>query len=76
MTNNMLSTIKALNSSWTGEAATTYYSKAEALQPSINMLVRMINEHSTDLQAMADNYQEAENTAKSTASALKTDAIV
>ncbi len=76
LTSRMLSTIKALNSSWAGEAATAYYNRANSLQPSINKLVRMINEHSTDLQAMAQNYKAAEDTAKTTAAALKTDVIV
>lgn len=75
LTNNMLSTIDSLNSTWAGEAATAYYNKAHSLQESINKMVRMINEHSTDLQAMAQTYQEAEKTAQQTAAALKTDVI-
>lgn len=75
LTNSMLATIDSLNSTWAGEAATAYYNKAHSLQESINKMVRMINEHSTDLQAMAQTYQEAEKTAQQTAAALKTDVI-
>ena len=72
----MLDTVDSLNSTWAGEAATAYYNKAHSLQDSINKMIRMINEHSTDLQAMAQVYQEAERTGQETAAALKTDVIV
>ena len=75
LTSSMLSTVESLNSSWAGEAATAYYNKARGLQESINKMVRMINEHSTDLQAMAQEYQAAEKTAQETAAALQTDVI-
>lgn len=75
LTSNMLSTVDSLNSTWAGEAATAYYNKAHNLQESINKMVRMINEHSTDLQSMAQTYQEAERTAQETAAALQTDVI-
>lgn len=75
LTSSMLSTIQSLNSTWAGEAASSYYKKASSLQPSINKMIRMINEHSTDLQAMAQAYQEAERTAQETANALQTDVI-
>jgi WXG100 family type VII secretion target len=75
LTSSMLSTIDNLNSTWAGEAATAYYNKAHGLQESINKMIRMINEHSTDLQAMAQTYQDAERTAQETAAALQTDVI-
>jgi len=75
LTSQMLSTVQSLNSTWAGEAATSYYNKARSLQESINKMVRMINEHSTDLQSMAQVFQEAERTAQQTASALQTDVI-
>lgn len=75
LTTSMLSTVDSLNSTWAGEAATAYYSKAHSLQESINKMIRMINEHSTDLQAMAQAYQEAERTNQEKAAALKTDVV-
>ncbi len=75
LTNNMLATVDSLNGTWAGEAASAYYNKAHGLQESINKMVRMINEHSTDLKAMAMEYQNAERTAQEQANALKTDVI-
>lgn len=76
LTSNMLATIDSLNSTWTGDAASEYYNKAHSLQDSISKMVRMINEHSTDLQTMAQVYQEAERSGQETAAALQTDVIV
>ncbi|MGO5113770.1 WXG100 family type VII secretion target [Candidatus Avoscillospira sp. LCP25S3_F1] len=76
LTNNMLSTVQALNSTWAGEAATAYYNRAQQLQDSINRMVRMINEHATDLQSMAQNYQAAEQSAQEAANTLQTNIIV
>lgn len=75
LTSNMLSTVDSLNGTWAGEAATAYYNKAHGLQESINKMVKMINEHATDLQAMAQVYQEAERAAQEVASALQVDVI-
>ena len=76
LTSNMLSTVDSLNSTYAGEAATAYYNKAHGLQDSINKMIRMVQEHSTDLQVMAENYQTAERTAQETAAALQTDIIL
>lgn len=76
LTTSMIATIDGLNSTWAGEAAMAYYNKAHGLQESINKMVRIINEHSTDLQSMAQVYQDAERTGQETAAALKTDVIV
>lgn len=76
ITSNMLETVTQLNSTWSGEAATAYYTKAKSLQESMNKMVRMIQEHSTDLQTMASNLQEGEKGALEVANQLKTDVIV
>ncbi len=70
LTGSMLSTVDSLNGTWAGE-----YNKAHGLQESMNKMIKMINEHSTDLQAMAQVYQEAERTAQEAAAALQTDVI-
>lgn len=75
LTASMLSTVGSLKSTYAGEAAAVYYDKANSLQESINKMVRMINEHSADLQAMAQEYQSAEKTAQEAAAALQTDVI-
>ena len=76
ITSNMLSTVDSLNSTYAGEAATVYYNKAHGLQESISRMIRMIKEHSSDLQAMAQEYQNAERAVQEASSVLQTDVIV
>jgi len=76
ITSNMLETVQELKATYAGEAANTYYTKAQSLQESINKMIRMIQEHSTDLQTMASFYQEGVRTAQEEAASLKTDPIV
>ena len=44
---------------WSGEAATAYKSKFSGLQDDINRLVKLVNDHSTHLNAIADEYARA-----------------
>ena len=76
LTGQMISTIDSLSGIWEGDGATAYYTKAHGLQDSINKMIRMIQEHSTDLQDMAKTYQSAESSVQETAGALQTDIIV
>lgn len=76
LTRNMLDIVTQLNSTWAGEAATEYYSKLKALEPDMQKLHTMIQEHTNDLQDMARAYQDAEKANLQTASALKTSGIV
>lgn len=76
LTSSMMSEVDSLNGTWSGEAAAAYYNKMHGLQDSINKMIRMINEHATDLQAMAQAYQEAERSGQEAAAALQTDIIV
>lgn len=76
ITASMLDTVEQLNSTWAGEAATSYYQKAKGLQDSINKMIRMIQEHSTDLQTMAADYQQAETAAMEVAGSLDPNVIV
>lgn len=76
LTTQMMDIINQLNSTWTGEAATGYYTKLKGLQGDMQKLHKMIQEHTTDLTDMAKAYQQAEKDNVQTATALKTDAIV
>ena len=76
LTRSMLDIVGQLNSTWAGEAATEYYNKLKALDPDMQKLHKMIQEHTTDLQEMAKAYQEAEKANLQTASSLKTSGIV
>lgn len=70
LTNEMTSLVNGLSSAWTGEAATTYNSKFNALNDDIQRMVAMINEHSADLIEMANTYKTAEQANASLANSL------
>ena len=46
----------SLSSAWEGEAATAYINKFKSLETDIQTLIRMINEHVSDLNQMAEAY--------------------
>lgn len=75
LTNEMTSKVNALSSVWEGEAATAYTNKFKGLEDDIQKLVRMIKEHSDDLQQMATEYQQANSTIMDEISSLKSDVI-
>lgn len=75
-TQNMTNIINQLSGCvWSGEAADAYKRKFGQLQDDINRMVKMINEHVTDLNAMAAEYERAENTNKNLINSLKEDVI-
>lgn len=76
LTQDITSTVTGLGGSvWEGTAATSYVSKFQNLQQAINKMDKMIQEHVEDLQAMASEYEAAENTNASTASSLNSNVI-
>ncbi len=76
LTNNMTQIVNQFTGSiWSGEAATAYKRKFDNLQDDINRMVRMINEHVTDLQDMAKHYESSEAANKALANSLKDDII-
>lgn len=77
LTAQMTSIVKSLSGQvWSGEAANAYIKKFNGLQDDINKMIKMINEHVTDLQEMAREYEAAENTNISAAGSLSSDVIV
>lgn len=65
MTQSMTNIVNQLSDRvWSGEAADAYKRKFGKLQDDINKMVKMINEHVTDLNQMAAEYERAENTNK------------
>lgn len=77
LTTQMTSIVKSLSGQvWSGEAANAYTRKFNGLQDDINKMIKMINEHVTDLQEMAREYEAAENTNISATSSLSSDVIV
>lgn len=61
LTGEMLSLIRGLGGSWLGEAAAAYGTRFDSLQPDMEKLYRMVQEHVQDLQEMARQYQTAES---------------
>lgn len=76
LTKSMMDIVSQLSSTWAGEAATGYYNKLKGLDADMQKLHKMIQEHTTDLQDMAKQFQEAEKANLQTANALKTNEIV
>ena len=76
LTTQMTTIVKSLSGQiWSGEAASAYIKKFDGMQDDISK-IKMINEHVTDLQEMAREYEAAENTNVSAANALSSDVIV
>lgn len=67
---DMIQRVNALSSAWEGTAADAYRMKFSALQTSMDTINRMIMEHSSDLEAMAQTYIDAENQATSAVDSL------
>lgn len=77
ITNQMTSMVNSLSGSvWSGDAANAYKKKFQQLQDDINKMIKMVNEHVTDLNEMAREYEKAETTNINTANALAGDVIV
>ena len=77
LTNQMVEIVTGLTGQvWSGEAATAYVNKFNGLQDDIARIIAMINEHVTDLNQMAQEYQTAESTNEQMASSLSSDVIV
>ncbi len=75
ITTNMLEMIRALGTSWMGDAATGYSTKFNKLSEDMDKMYRMINEHVNDLSQIARNYDSGEETNLGTSDALPTNAI-
>ena len=60
LTAQMMDLLKSLSASWNGEASQAYLAKFQGLQPDMDKMFRMVQEHSKDLQEMSATYQNAE----------------
>lgn len=76
LTSQMTDTVTGLSGAWEGEAATAYVNKFRQLDDDIQKMIRMVQEHSNDLNDMAQVYLEAENANREEAEALAGDVIV
>lgn len=77
LTQQMTSIVTSLSGQvWSGEAATAYVNKFNGLQDDMDRIYKMIQEHSTDLIEMAQQYITAESANADMANSLSSDVIV
>ena len=76
LTTEMMNLITGLSATWEGDAATAYITKFRGLEDDIQKMIRMVQEHSQDLQEMAQIYAEADMANAEEANSLSADVIV
>ena len=76
LTQNMMDTVNKLTGNvWSGDAAKAYTTQFKGLQDDMQRMHRMINEHVSDLTAMAKEYEQSEQKNQHLAKALAKDVI-
>lgn len=75
ITQEMLTLVDSLKSTWEGDAATAYSTKFHQLEDDMEKMHRMIEEHVKDLQEMAQQYQTAETSNTEAGNSLAGDVI-
>ena len=76
LTQQMTEIVTGLSSIWQGDAASAYSAKFNQLNDDIQMLVKMVKEHSNDLQTMANKFTSTENENLDIIQSLSGDVIV
>ena len=76
LTSEMTNTVTGLSSAWEGEAGQAYINKFKGLDDDIQKMNRMIQEHVTDLNDMAQAYDEANSANVDLIGNLSSDVIV
>ena len=76
LTSEMTNTVTGLSSAWEGKAAQAYINKFKGLDDDIQKMNRMIQEHVTDLNDMAQAYDEANSANVDLIGNLSSDVIV
>lgn len=75
ITQEMITLIDSMKSTWEGDAATAYSTKFHQLEDDMEKMHRMIEEHVKDLQEMAQQYQLAETANTEAGNSLAGDVI-
>jgi WXG100 family type VII secretion target len=75
ITTAMMEIVTQTSGYWEGEAREAYVNKFNQLQDDIEKIHKMIQEHVTDLEAMAKTYQQAEQKSMETANQLSGDVL-
>lgn len=76
LTQEMMNLVQSLKGVWQGEASVAYGNKFSSLQTDMDKLYRMVQEHSMDLNEMAQGYLEAENANMETGNSLNTNVVM
>lgn len=76
LTTEMMNLVTGLSGSWEGEGSSAYITRFKGLEEDIQKMIRMIQEHSSDLNEMAKLYQTAEGQVVELAQSLSSDVIV
>lgn len=76
LTGEMVQLVAGMSAAWEGEAASAYITKFKGLEDDIQKMVKMIQEHATDLEEMARIYQDADSASADDAGSLSADVIV
>ncbi len=75
LTEQMVTVVDSLKSSWEGEAANTFSTKFHQLEDDMERMHKMIEEHVKDLNEMAQQYITAENENMDLGNSLQGDII-
>lgn len=76
LTSEMMNLITGMASTWEGDAATAYITKFKGLEDDVQKMIRMIQEHSNDLEEMARIYMDADRQNAEETNNLSADVIV
>ncbi|MDD3369977.1 MAG: WXG100 family type VII secretion target [Lachnospiraceae bacterium] len=74
-TTNMVEIVDGLTSIWEGEAQAAYSTKFHGLDDDIQKMIRMVQEHASDLDEMARQFQNAETSNMDEIGSLLSDVI-
>lgn len=75
LVSEMINIVSGMNSSWEGDASVAYITKFNSLESDLQVLNRMIQEHVTDLEEMANLYRTAEQSNADDAASLSSGVI-
>lgn len=75
ITQEMLDIVHSIRGTWAGDASNAFQNKFDALEGSMNAIFKMIQDHASNLQEMARNYESAENTNTQATNSLPSDLI-
>lgn len=76
LTTEMMNLVTGLAGGWEGEGSAAYIARFKGLEDDIQKMIRMIQEHSSDLNEMATAYRTAEDQVVELAQSLSSDVIV